>query len=101
MAMCPVQGKIRLFLVTEPAISGFAFRGPKPEVSARRRDTCFVPMSRNRQHGLALAIQIDQPAPIARYHATVMSYFFLPDPKFGCQPADAPLWLGAAATREL
>jgi hypothetical protein len=24
-------------------------------------------------------------------------YFFLPDPKFGCQPADAPFWLGAAA----
>src|SRR6202035_5304413 len=24
-------------------------------------------------------------------------YFFLPDPKFGCQPAAAPFWLGAAA----
>ena len=24
-------------------------------------------------------------------------YFFLPDPKFGCQPADVPFWLGAAA----
>jgi hypothetical protein len=29
--------------------------------------------------------------------ATVVSYFFLPDPKFGCQPADDPFWLGAAA----
>jgi hypothetical protein len=24
-------------------------------------------------------------------------YFFFPDPKFGCQPAAAPFWLGAAA----
>ena len=24
-------------------------------------------------------------------------YFFLPDPKVGCQPAVAPFWLGAAA----
>jgi hypothetical protein len=29
--------------------------------------------------------------------ATAASYFFLPDPKFGCQPAAAPFWLGAAA----
>jgi len=24
-------------------------------------------------------------------------YFFLPDPKVGCQPAVLPFWLGAAA----
>jgi hypothetical protein len=27
----------------------------------------------------------------------VWCYFFLPDPKVGCQPAVAPFWLGAAA----
>lgn len=27
----------------------------------------------------------------------VCCYFFLPDPKVGCQPAVAPFWLGAAA----
>jgi hypothetical protein len=26
-----------------------------------------------------------------------VSYFFLPDPNVGCQPAAAPFWLGAAA----
>jgi hypothetical protein len=34
------------------------------------------------------------PFPLALY---LILYFFLPDPKFGCQPAAAPFWLGAAA----
>jgi hypothetical protein len=29
--------------------------------------------------------------------AEFFCYFFFPDPKFGCQPAVAPFWLGAAA----
>jgi hypothetical protein len=27
----------------------------------------------------------------------VRCYFFLPDPNVGCQPAEVPFWLGAAA----
>jgi hypothetical protein len=34
---------------------------------------------------------ISPPKQIVRF------YFFLPDPKLGCQPAVAPFWLGAAA----
>jgi hypothetical protein len=34
---------------------------------------------------------ISPPKQIVRF------YFFLPDPKVGCQPAVAPFWLGAAA----
>jgi len=33
----------------------------------------------------------------AQGQARVIVYFFLPEPKVGCQPAPAPFWLGAAA----
>jgi hypothetical protein len=32
-----------------------------------------------------------------KYFTQLDFYFFLPDPKFGCQPAVTPFWLGAAA----
>ena len=31
------------------------------------------------------------------YYVDCRLLFLLPDPKLGCQPADAPFWLGAAA----